>query len=97
VHCYLSEIMPSPRSFSTGAWLARSNPLLIFDKTMWTLIRWHEKHSIIKAWGSQELESMLKTFSMAGSSDVADQYFLEFLSDIELPSDGSAEEEDDFW
>ena len=64
---------------------------------MWALIRWHEKHSIVKAWGSQELKSMLKNFINAGSSDVADQYCLGFLRDIELSSDGSAEEEDDFW
>lgn len=79
-----------------GAWLARSKPLLLpeKDKAMWNLIRWHEKHSIVKAWGSQELKSMLKNCSMAGSLDVADQYFLEFLSDNELPSDDSGEEVD---
>jgi hypothetical protein len=58
---------------------------------MWSLMRWHEKHAIVKAWGSQELKSMLKGFSMAGSLGVA-----EYISDNELPSDGSAEE-DDFW
>jgi hypothetical protein len=91
--------MPSPRSFSAGAWLARSEPLLLpeNDQMMWSLMRWHEKHAIVKAWGSQELKSMLKDFSMAGSSGVADQYFLEYITDNELPSDGSAEEEDDFW
>ena len=55
-------------------------------------MRWHETHAIVKAWGSQELKSMLKGFSIAGSSGVA-----EYISDNELPSDGSAEEEDDFW
>jgi hypothetical protein len=53
-------------------------------------MRWHEKHAIVKAWGSQELKSML---SMAGSS----ARVAEYISDNELPSDSSAEEEDDFW
>jgi hypothetical protein len=91
--------MPLPRSFSTGAWLSRSKPLLLpeHDQTMWSLMRWHEKHAIVKAWGSQELKSMLKDFSMAGSWGVADKYFLAYITDNEHPSDGSAEEEDDFW
>lgn len=94
IHVFQSNQNNVLEDFVHGVWEAHLKPVRIQDiAEMPSLLRWHYKHSVINAWGSEELKTaLLLDFRNACVDDVALQYILESL--LWLPSTSPARYEE---